>query len=106
MPPLHSILSGEHGFAVVVSDFGPAERRKAARLLWEAHVTSATPFSSIREFTQLVKAGEEKTFFRYSEADDRWGELWGEGGDLREEPLSVFWYLDDDIPGRACWGEE
>jgi hypothetical protein len=107
VPPLFSILSGEFGFAVVVPDFAQGTRRKAARTLWEAHVSLTNPLASISEFSQLIKAGEEKVFYRYSDTDpERWGERWGEDGDCREEdPLLVLWYLDDDIPGRHTWEE-
>jgi hypothetical protein len=107
VPPLYSILSDDDAFSVVVPNFTDASRRKAARVLWEAHVRGGTPLAHVREFTQLIKAGVEKTFYRYSQADpETWGERWGEHGDLREESLLVFWYLDDDIPGRSAWGED
>lgn len=104
MPPLFSILYGDEGFGVYVPDFEPATRRKAARIIWDNHVGGGTPFASISEFTQLMKAGEEMTWFRYSSADpETWGERWGEDGDLRDQPILVIWYLQNDIPGRYAW---
>lgn len=104
MPPPFTTLAGEHGFGVVVPDFTPASIRKAARLLWEEHVAATSPFSSISEFTQLASAGQKMTWYRYSDADPAlWGERWGEDGDLRDEPVLVVWFLNEDIPGSYAW---
>jgi hypothetical protein len=110
VPPLFSILSGdgsrpggEFGFAVVVPDFTSISARRAARTVWDAHV-GGSPFASVTEFQQLIKAGQEMTWFQYSQADpEAWGERWGERGDLLDNPIQVFWFLDDDIPGRFAW---
>ena len=104
MPPSFTVLYGEHGFGVVVPDFTPASMRKAARLLWEEQVTAVSPFSYISEFTQLIKAGQKMTWYRYSDADPEvWGERWGEDGDLLDESISVVWFLNEDIPGSYAW---
>jgi hypothetical protein len=102
VPPF-SILSGENGFAVSVPNFDKDSRRRAARILWQAHV-DGVPYASTHDFDQLIKAGQEMTWYRYSVADETlWGERWGEDGDLRERPMLVLWFVDDDIPGRYSW---
>lgn len=104
MPPLFSIISGEEGFGVRVPDFEPATRRKAARIIWDNHVGGGTPLAFISDFTQLIKSGEEMTWYRYSSADsETWGERWGEDGDERDHSINVIWYLDVDIPGSYTW---
>lgn len=104
MPPLFSIFSGDEGFGVRVPDFTPATRRRAARIIWDNHVGGGTPLASISEFTQLIKSGGEMIWYRYSSADpEEWGERWGVDGDLRDEPIQVIWYLQNDIPGRYAW---
>lgn len=102
MPPEFSILSGDTGFAVVVPDFTPASRRRAARVIWENHVGGGNPLKHVAEFTQLNKAGQELTWYRYSEGPD---ETWGDDGDLRDDPIKVIWYLDEDIPDSYSWSE-
>lgn len=104
MPPLFSILSGDEGFGIPVPDFEPATRRKAARIIWDNHVGGGTPLAYISEFTQLIKAGEEMTWYQHSSADPEiWGERWGEHGDDRDHPILVLWYLHVDIPDYYTW---
>ncbi len=104
MPDQFSILSGDEGFGVVVPDFSPPARRRAARILWEQHVGGGTPMAYLKEFHQLIKAGQDQIWRRYSiwpaDPDD---ERWGVEGDLEDTSISVIWFLDEDIPDRYSW---